>query len=94
MGDIRLIQEIGCSDDGGVWMSILFDVEDKKYTVICPMSNDKAKEVRGALDLAITRGTKWKETGINPNVGNSANPNKGSPKSDKRHSKRRNAHGP
>lgn len=86
MGDIRLIKEIGCTQDGGVWLSVLLDIEGKEYTVICPMDHEKAKEVRGAMDLAITRGAEWLKTGVNPNVGNSANSNKASPSQDKRDS--------
>ena len=88
MGDLRLIKEIGCTQDGGVWMSVLLNIENKEYTVICPMSGDKAKEVRGAMDLAISRGAKWLETGVNPDVRNSSNPNQSEFTGDQRHSKR------
>ena len=61
-----MIKEIGCSDDGGVWMSLLIEIKDKQFTAILPMTQEKAKEVRQALDHAISKGKKWVETGIKP----------------------------
>jgi hypothetical protein len=81
-----MIQEIGCSNDGSVWMSLLIEVNKEQLTAIIPMTADKAKEVRGALDIAIARGQKWLETGVCPD--DSPRIDKSKPKSDKRHSDR------
>ena len=63
-----MIREIGCNNDGSVWISIIFEVEKKPYTVICPMDNKKAKEVHAALGKAIEQGDEWKKTGKRPNI--------------------------
>ena len=81
-----MIQEIGCSNDGSVWMSLLIEINNEQLTAIIPMTADKAKEVRGALDIAIARGQKWLETGVSPDEHDSPRIDKSSAKSDKRDS--------
>ena len=83
-----MIKEIGCNQDGGVWISIMMEVQNEWYTVICPMTNEKAVEVRGAMDTAIKQGAEWLKTGKQPgdilNVGKRKRHNKSNAKSDKR----------
>ena len=71
-----MIQEIGCSNDGSVWISLLIEINNEQLTAIIPMTAEKAKEVRGALDLAIAKGQKWLETGASPDERDSQNPDK------------------
>jgi len=73
-----MIKSIGYTQDGGAWFSLSLDVdrdevaknENKtvQLTAIIPMSEEKAKEVRDALTVAIDSGKKWLETGVDPNA--------------------------
>lgn len=83
MGDHGImINEIGCTNDGGVWISLLANIGGEQHTAIIPMDADKAQEVYFKLGEAIAMGATWKKTGVKPNVGNSPNTNKGSPPGD------------
>lgn len=74
-----MINQIGCTNEGGVWISLLAEIGGEQQTAIIPMTAKKAKEVHQSLGKAIAMGKKWKKTGVNPYVGNSPNPDKGSP---------------
>ena len=84
MGDYRLIHEIGCTNDGGVWISLIAEINGEQQKAIIPMDAKKAKELQDRIGEAIEAGATWKKTGVKPNVGNSANTNKASPKKNKR----------
>jgi len=81
-----LINEIGCSDNGDIWISFLAKINGNQQTAIIPMSQEKGREVYMKIGEALAMGATWKKTGIkpgaNPNVGNSPNPNKGKPPGD------------
>ena len=77
-----MIHEIGCNNDGGVWISLLANINGEQQTAIIPMDEAKARQVYDKLGEAIEMGAEWKKTGDKPNVRNSANPNKSSPPSD------------
>ncbi len=72
-----MINEIGCTNDGGIWIILLANIGGEQQTAIIPMNADKAKEVYFKLGEAIAMGATWKKTGVKPNVGNSANSNQG-----------------
>ena len=72
-----MINEIGCTNDGGVWVSLIAEINGQQQTAIIPMTTEKAKEVYDKLGEAIEMGATWKKTGVKPNVGNSANSNQG-----------------
>ena len=77
-----MINEIGCTNDGGVWISLLANIGGEQQTAIIPMDADKAQEVYFKLGEAIAMGATWKKTGVKPNVANSTGTNKGSPSGD------------
>jgi hypothetical protein len=77
-----MIREIGCTNDGGVWISFLADFAGKQQTAVIPMDAKKAQEVYYKIGEAIAMGATWKKTGVKPNVGNSPNDNKGKPPGD------------
>ena len=81
-----MIHEIGCTDDGGVWISLFVHINGENQTAIIPMDAKKAKQIYFKLGEAIAMGATWKKTGVKPNVGNSPNPDKSGVKSDKRDS--------
>ena len=65
-----MITEIGCSDDGGVWIKLAIEVNGEQQLGVLPMTQKVAIKVRDALDESIRQGKEWKETGINPNPEN------------------------
>ena len=77
-----MIQEIGCTNDGGVWISLLASINGENQTAIIPMNAEKAQQIYFKLGEAIAMGATWKKTGVKPNVRNSPNPNKGKPPGD------------
>ena len=79
-----MIREIGCNSDGGVWISLLANIGGENQTAIIPLNQDQAQKIYFKLGEAIAMGATWKKTGVKPNVGDSSNPNKGSPKRHKR----------
>jgi hypothetical protein len=96
MGDFCMIQSIGYESTGGVWMSLFLEVDRKdipkkgnkkiQMTAIVPMSQEKAEEIKTKLGDAMRFGQQWKETGVDPNVGNSPNTDKIQLESNKRDS--------
>ena len=83
-----MINQIGCTNDGGVWISLLIEVNGEQQTAIIPMDAKKAQQIYFKMGEAIAMGATWKKTGVKPNVGNSPNPDKSKPPGDKRDSKR------
>jgi hypothetical protein len=76
---VVVIQSIGYTQDGGTWISLVAEVERDEIaknenktvqlTVIVPMDDEKSLEIRDAINYAIECGKKWRETGVDPNVG-------------------------
>jgi hypothetical protein len=83
-----MISEIGCTNDGGVWISLFAEIGGEQQKAIIPMDAKKAKEVYFKIGEAIAMGATWKKTGVKPNVANSTGIDKGKPPGDKRDSKR------
>ena len=77
-----MIREIGCTNDGGVWMSLYVNIKGENLQAIIPMDADKAKEIYYSIGKAISDGATWKETGVKPNVANSTGTDKGKPPGD------------
>jgi hypothetical protein len=77
-----MIREIGCTNDGGIWISLLADIGGQQQTAVIPMDAKKAQEVYYKIGEAIAMGATWKKTGVKPNVGNSSNNHKGKPPGD------------
>lgn len=68
--EVKLITEIGCSDDGGVWIKLMIEVGGEKQIGVLPMTQEIAIKVRDSLSESIRQGQVWKETGKNPNPEN------------------------
>jgi len=47
-----VIESIGYTDDGFVWVRIMFEVHGEKNSMIITMSQDKAKEISEMFILA------------------------------------------
>jgi len=47
-----VIESIGYTDDGFVWMKILFDINGDKNCMIITVTQDKAREISDMLVLA------------------------------------------
>jgi hypothetical protein len=62
-----VIESIGYTDDGIVWMKILFEHEKQQGSMVIGLSQDKAKEISKILLSAAT------EAGEKCSVRNSAN---------------------
>ena len=77
-----MIHEIGCTNDGGVWISLLANIGGETQTAIIPMNAEKAQQIYYKLGEAIAMGATWKKTGVKPNVGNSPDPDKSRPPGD------------
>ena len=60
------IGNIGCANDGKVFMQIHFDIEGKAAQLTVTMTNLKAKEVQATIKKAVKQGAKWLETGVPP----------------------------
>lgn len=61
-----MIQEIGCSDDGSVWFNIGIDMNGETYRGTVRLKNDLAVDFHESLGIAIERGRKWAESGVDP----------------------------
>jgi hypothetical protein len=60
------IGNIGCANDGKVFMQINFELDGKPALLTVSMSNIKAEEVAKTLEKSVTQGQKWLETGVPP----------------------------
>ena len=47
-----MIESIGYTDDGFVWMRILFDINGEQNCMIITVTQDKAREISDMLVLA------------------------------------------
>ena len=77
-----MIHEIGCTNDGGVWISLMAEIGGQQQKAIIPMDQKKAREVYMRFGEAIAMGDTWKRTGVKPNVADSAGTDKGKPSGD------------
>ena len=77
-----MIQEIGCTNDGGVWISLHVNIKGENLQAIVPMDSKKAKEVYHSMGQAIAMGATWKKTGKKPNVTDSTGVDKSKPPGD------------
>ena len=48
-----MIESIGYTDDGFVWMRILFEINGEQNCMIVTVTQDKAKEISDMLVLAV-----------------------------------------
>jgi len=48
-----VIESIGYTDNGLVWMRILFDINGEKNCMVITVTQDKAKEISDMLVLAV-----------------------------------------
>ena len=60
------IGNIGCANDGKVFMHIHFDLDGKPAKLTVTMTNIKAQEVQATIKKAAVQGTEWLKTGVPP----------------------------
>ena len=61
-----MIQNIGCNSDGGIWFSLLIEVDNEQQIGVLPMSQEAGQRFHKAIGKALKQGAKWKKTGIRP----------------------------
>lgn len=54
-----MIESIGCTEDGKVWMKVLFEIDNKQATLIIPMTQDKARQIGEVLSNAADEAQKY-----------------------------------
>ena len=60
------IGNIGCREDGKVYMQAHFDFNGEPAMLTILMTNDKATEVYKTIKKAAGQGRTWQETGVPP----------------------------
>ena len=60
------VGNIGCRNDGSVYMEINFKYKDEPAQITLLMSNVKATEVYKTIKKAAGQGRAWLETGVPP----------------------------
>ena len=60
------IGNIGCANDGKVFMHIHFELEGKEAQLTVTMTNIKAREVAATVQKAVDQGADWLKTGVPP----------------------------
>jgi hypothetical protein len=60
------IGNIGCANDGKVFMHIHFELEGKDAQLTVTMSSIKAQEVAATVQKAVDQGADWLKTGVPP----------------------------
>ena len=57
---------VGCANDGKVFMQIHFELDGKPAQLTVTMTNLKAEEVSKTLEKAVLKGQDWLKTGVPP----------------------------
>ena len=60
------IGNIGCANDGKVFMQIHLEIDNKPAQLTVTMTNIKAQEVAKTIEKAVMQGQEWLETGVPP----------------------------
>uniref|UniRef100_A0A6M3K2X5 Uncharacterized protein n=1 Tax=viral metagenome TaxID=1070528 RepID=A0A6M3K2X5_9ZZZZ len=61
------IGEVGCNQNGDVWMSLYINVNGESQKAVMPMTPVDAKWLIAALEEALKQGEQWRTTGVHPN---------------------------
>ena len=61
------IGNIGCANDGKVFMQIHLEVDNKPAILTVTMTSIKAQEVQATIQKAVDQGAEWLKTGVPPN---------------------------
>ena len=61
-----MIQEIGCTDKGGIWISLMIEVNGEQQRGILPMNKETGEKLHKAIGKALKQGKQWANTGMRP----------------------------
>ena len=61
-----MIQEIGCTDKGGIWLTLFIEVNGEEQRAILPMDQERGQKLHKAIGKALKQGRQWAQTGVRP----------------------------